>query len=258
MKQSKREIKFRALANGIEYFVETLPPNHKVQGYVRRKVTRHPGADKRGYVNEHRLVMEEYLGRFLEADEIIHHMNGVRDDNRIDNLQLLTDQKRHAAGHAASQKRDKILGKWLPDEKLEAKKFRLLNRNTGLMEIKDLSNLINTTFRKSQFEYRGEWTGLKEKNGVEIYEGDIVAIDWVYDKINFGDSVKRDNLDVEWGDRGWLPFNEPGSIDCAWCYDIDSAEVIGNIYENPELLVEDIHADQLGETLPAALERKKK
>jgi hypothetical protein len=62
---------------------------HKA-GYVMIRVPDHPRAVKSPYVFEHVLVAEQLLGRYLLPGESIHHRNGIRDDNRPENLELWT------------------------------------------------------------------------------------------------------------------------------------------------------------------------
>jgi hypothetical protein len=58
------------------------------QGYVMLFRPEHPNRDANGCIKQHTLVMSEKLGRPLTEDENVHHINGIRDDNRIENLEL--------------------------------------------------------------------------------------------------------------------------------------------------------------------------
>lgn len=53
---------------------------------------------------EHILVMEEHICRHLRNDEVVHHKNKIRDDNRIENLELMTF-KEHARFHMKERQR---------------------------------------------------------------------------------------------------------------------------------------------------------
>ena len=59
------------------------------EGYIFVKAPKNHRADVRGYIREHDLVMEKHLKRKLEKNEIVHHINGVRNDNRRENLVVM-------------------------------------------------------------------------------------------------------------------------------------------------------------------------
>lgn len=75
-------------------------------GYVLVRVGKHhPLAFGSGYAYEHDLVMVEYLGRALRSGEVVHHRNGDRTDNRIENLDLTTasEHQRHHANETRNR-----------------------------------------------------------------------------------------------------------------------------------------------------------
>ena len=71
----------------------------EADGYVMIHKPDHPFANNKGYVFEHRLVMEQKIGRVLQPQEVVHHVNEIRDDNRPDNLELYSDHKQHMIDH---------------------------------------------------------------------------------------------------------------------------------------------------------------
>ena len=70
------------------------------KGYILVRAPSHPNAASNGYVCEHIKVMSEILGRPLDTHECIHHKNGLRQDNREENLELWTTS--HPSGQRVS------------------------------------------------------------------------------------------------------------------------------------------------------------
>ena len=84
-----------------KYRINTEHGGHKKQradGYTAIYLPTHEKSTKDGYIMEHILVMEKHIGRHLKDDEVVHHKNKIRNDNRIENLQLMTF-KEHASFH---------------------------------------------------------------------------------------------------------------------------------------------------------------
>jgi len=111
--------------------------------FLKKDDPYYPMINNGGYVLEHRLVVAKHLGRCLERWEIVHHKNRIKDDNRIENLELLPNQSSHVS----------LQEMGLEIEKLKQKVFELENANRVLEERLNKKQFVTLDFPISNVGY---------------------------------------------------------------------------------------------------------
>lgn len=106
------------------------------QGYVSIYKPEHPNCNSNGRVMEHRLVMEAFLGRYLNNNECVHHINGFKKDNRIENLELTTNSA-HRAKHSIGNKFADGNSNWLGRKHKESSKIKIAKAIKGIKRSND-------------------------------------------------------------------------------------------------------------------------
>ena len=76
--------------------------------YIHVYVPEHPNTPSNRSMLEHRLIVERKIGRLLESYEVVHHRNGIKTDNRLENLEVLTREE-HSRAHLTAVKNVTIL-----------------------------------------------------------------------------------------------------------------------------------------------------
>ncbi|KKN34680.1 hypothetical protein LCGC14_0791070 [marine sediment metagenome] len=126
-----------------------------MDGYVHRYLGPdnpfRPMCNANGYIAEHRLVMAKHLNRLLNSDEIVHHKNHLREDNKIGNLEIMTAQEHLKEGAAwrESLPLEVMDNKALP---LEEDALPLEETPLPLKVIKPLPLVVNTKEKKETIQ----------------------------------------------------------------------------------------------------------
>jgi len=90
---AKEKVRLSKLGKLNPMFGKVYPRRIYRNHYIYLYRPNHPNATKQGYIAEHRIIMENCLGRILNKNEHVHHINGIKDDNDIINLIVLTSNE---------------------------------------------------------------------------------------------------------------------------------------------------------------------
>ena len=99
-------------------------------GYIVILDKQHPRGSTEGYVFEHIVVMERHLGRFIGTDEAVHHINGVKDDNRLENLEVMgfgEHTRHHHLGLKRSLETRKLISKRMKERYKQTNEESVVN-----------------------------------------------------------------------------------------------------------------------------------
>ena len=142
-------------------------------GYVMLNKPNRDSSQSSGYILEHRYKMENKLGRILKDNEIVHHINGNKKDNRIENLELMTI-KEHQLEHNLGAKRSKEAKKNM--SKAQSKKYSNMSKEdhphykdfdiNKLEKLRDDGKTLKKACDELNISVRTYYNRLKEKEMV--------------------------------------------------------------------------------------------
>ncbi len=109
-KETLKKIGKKSKEKFTEKYINHIKQKHQgnkkraINGYILIKDYNHPNKNSHNDILEHIKVMSEFLNRPIKKGEIIHHINMVRDDNRLENLYLYSSIASHVKAHGRLNK----------------------------------------------------------------------------------------------------------------------------------------------------------